>query len=45
VFAAQRCERAANSSFSDAAPTEAFDEPLTKDAVLAIAGQFIVSWA
>jgi hypothetical protein len=25
------------------ADTEAFDEPLTKDAVLAIAGQFIVS--
>ena len=41
MFAAQRCERAANGSFSDAAVTEAFDEPLTKDAVLAIAGQFI----
>jgi len=36
-------EDAANGSFSDAAATEAFDEPLTKDAVLAIAGQFIVS--
>jgi hypothetical protein len=44
VFAAQRCERAANGSFSDAAATEAFDEPLTKHAVLANrAGQFIVS--
>jgi hypothetical protein len=39
VFAAQR----GDGSFSDAATTEAFDEPLTKDAVLAIAGQFIVS--
>lgn len=36
-------EDAANGAFSDAAATEAFDEPLTKDAVLAIAGQFIVS--
>lgn len=36
-------EDAANGSFSDTAATEAFDEPLTKDAVLAIAGQFIVS--
>ena len=41
MFAAQRCEHAANGSFSDAAATEAFDEPLTKGAVLAIAGQFI----
>lgn len=36
-------EDAANGGFSDAAATEAFDEPLTKDAVLAIAGPFIVS--
>ena len=43
MFAAQRFERAANGSFSHAAATKAFDEPLSKDAVLAIAGQFIVS--
>ena len=35
-------EDAANDGFTDAAATEAFDEPLTKDAVLSIAGQFIV---
>ncbi len=36
-------EQAANGSFSNDAATEAFDEPLTKDQVLAIAGQFIVA--
>ena len=35
-------EDAANGGFGDAAATEAFDEPLTKEAVLGIAGQFIV---
>ena len=35
-------EDAANGSFSDAAATEAFDEPLTREAVLDIASLFIV---
>ena len=35
-------EEAANGSASSAAAAEAFDEPLTKDQVLAIAGLFIV---
>lgn len=36
-------EEAANGAFSNAAATEAFDEPLTKDQVLAIAAPFIAA--
>lgn len=36
-------EEAANGTATSAEAAEAFDEPLTKDQVLAIAGQFIVS--